>query len=62
MKLVFLLKKSFQNKKYGGIILSQLIQENPRRRYLANVNPKNIPDQKNFSNLMDSNSFKKLLN
>ena len=39
-------KKSFQNKKYGGIILSQLIQENPRRRYLANVNPKNIRSEK----------------
>ena len=42
------IKKSFQNKKYGGIILSQLIQENPRRRYLANVNPKNIRSEKFF--------------
>jgi RimJ/RimL family protein N-acetyltransferase len=41
-------KKSFQNKKYGGIILCQLIQENPRKRYLANVNPKNIRSEKFF--------------
>jgi len=41
-------KKSYQNKKYGGIILSQLIQENPRRRYLANVSPKNITSEKFF--------------
>ena len=41
-------KKSFQNKKYGGTILSQLIQENPRRRYLANVSPKNPTSEKFF--------------
>ena len=35
------IKKTYQNKKLGGIILSQLIQKNPRERYLANVSPKN---------------------
>jgi GNAT superfamily N-acetyltransferase len=41
-------KKSHQNKKLGGIILSQLIQENPRKRYLANVSPKNTISKKFF--------------
>ena len=35
------IKKTHQNKHLGGIIMSQLIQKNPRERYLANVSPKN---------------------
>ena len=35
------IKKTHQNKNLGGIIMSQLIQKNPRERYLANVSPKN---------------------
>jgi hypothetical protein len=35
------IKKTHQNKNLGGIIMSQLIQNNPRERYLANVSPKN---------------------
>lgn len=35
------IKKTHQNKNLGGTILSQLIQKNPRERYLANVSPKN---------------------
>ena len=35
------IKKSFQNKQIGNIVLHKLIQKNPKKRYLANVNPKN---------------------
>ena len=35
------IKKSFQNKQIGSIVLHKLIQKNPKKRYLANVNPKN---------------------
>jgi len=35
------IKKSFQNKQIGNIALHMLIQKNPKKRYLANVNPKN---------------------
>ena len=35
------IKKSFQNKQLGNIALHNLIQKNPKKRYLANVNPKN---------------------
>ena len=35
------IKKSFQNKQIGNIALRKLIQKNPKKRYLANVNPKN---------------------
>ena len=48
------IKKTYQNKKLGGIILSQLIQKNPRERYLANVSPKN----KTSENFFKSNGFK----
>jgi RimJ/RimL family protein N-acetyltransferase len=48
------IKKTYQNKKFGGIILSQLIQKNPRERYLANVSPKN----KISENFFKSNGFK----
>ena len=35
------IKKSFQNKQIGDIALHTLIKKNPKKRYLANVNPKN---------------------
>ena len=35
------IKKSFQNKQIGNIALHKLIQKNPKKRYLANINPKN---------------------
>ena len=35
------IKKSFQNKQIGDIALRKLIQKNPKKRYLANANPKN---------------------
>ena len=35
------IKKSFQNKQIGDIALRKLIQKNPKKRYLANINPKN---------------------
>ena len=35
------IKKSFQNKQIGNIALRKLIQKNPKKRYLANINPKN---------------------
>ena len=35
------IKKSFQNKQIGNIALRKLIQKNPKKRYLANVNPQN---------------------
>ena len=48
------IKKTYQNKKLGSVILSQLIQKNPRERYLANVSPKN----KTSENFFKSNGFK----
>ena len=41
------LKKEKQKKNIGTIALNLLIQKNPRKRYLANVNPKNTIS-KNF--------------
>ena len=35
------IKKSFQNKQIGDIALRKLIRKNPKKRYLANINPKN---------------------
>ena len=35
------IKKSFQSKQLGNIALRKMIQKNPKKRYLANVNPKN---------------------
>jgi RimJ/RimL family protein N-acetyltransferase len=35
------LKKKFQNQGIGNKILDLIIKKNPRKRYLANVNPKN---------------------
>ena len=48
------IKKTHQNKNLGGIIMSQLIQNNPRERYLANVSPKN----KISENFFKSHGFK----
>ena len=48
------IKKSFQNKQIGNIALRILIQKNPKKRYLANVNPKNKKSIRFFKN----NGFK----
>ena len=47
-------KKSFQNKQIGNIALHKLIQKNPKKRYLANVNPQNKKSMRFFKN----NGFK----
>ena len=44
------IKKSFQNKKIGNTALCELIQKNPKKRYLANVNPKNKKSIQFFNN------------
>ena len=44
------IKKSFQNKQIGNIALRKLIQKNPKKRYLANVNPKNKKSIRFFKN------------
>jgi len=44
------IKKSFQNKQIGNIALNKLIQKNPKKRYLANVNPKNKKSIRFFKN------------
>ena len=48
------IKKSFQDKQIGSIVLKKLIQKNPNKRYLANVSPKN----KNSINFFKKNKFK----
>jgi len=48
------IKKSFQNKQIGNIVLHKLIQKNPKKRYLANVNPQNRKSIRFFKN----NGFK----
>ena len=48
------IKKSFQNKQIGNIALRKLIQKNPKKRYLANVNPHNKKSIRFFKN----NGFK----
>lgn len=48
------LKKDFHRKNLGKTALELLIKKNPRTRYLANVNPKNIASGKFFKN----NNFK----
>ena len=48
------IKKSFQNKQIGNIALNKLIQKNPKKRYLANVNPQNKKSMRFFKN----NGFK----
>ncbi len=42
------IKKEFQNKGLGMEAMKLLIEKNPRRRYLANVNPKNLKSAKFF--------------
>ena len=42
------IKTTHQNKNLGGVIISQLIEKNPRERYLANVSPKNKMSEKFF--------------
>ena len=44
------IKKSFQNKKIGNTALCELIQKNPKKRYLANVNPNNKKSIQFFKN------------
>ena len=44
------IKKSFQGKQLGNIALRKLIQKNPKKRYLANVNPKNKKSIQFFKN------------
>ena len=48
------IKKSFQNKQIGNIALHKLTQKNPKKRYLANVNPQNKKSMRFFKN----NGFK----
>ena len=48
------IKKSFQGKQLGNIALRKMIQKNPKKRYLANVNPKNRKSMRFFKN----NGFK----
>ncbi len=48
------LKKQFQGKNVGQESLELFIKMNPRKRYLANVSPKNIVSQKFFK----KNGFK----
>ena len=48
------IKKSFQGKQLGNIALHKLIQKNPKKRYLANVNPQNKKSMQFFKN----NGFK----
>ena len=48
------IKKSFQNKQIGNIVLQKLIQKNPKKRYLANVSPQNKKSMRFFKN----NGFK----
>tara|TARA_A100001037_G_scaffold278848_1_gene280104 strand:- start:1341 stop:1763 length:423 start_codon:yes stop_codon:yes gene_type:complete len=48
------LSKKYQGKNIGNEALAELIRKNPRKRYLANVNPKNKKSSKFFKN----NDFK----
>ena len=48
------IKKSFQSKQLGNIALRKMIQKNPKKRYLANVNPQNKKSVRFFKN----NGFK----
>ena len=48
------IKKSFQGKQLGNIALHKLVQKNPKKRHLANVNPKNRKSMRFFQN----NGFK----
>ena len=48
------IKKSFQSMQLGNIALRKMIQKNPKKRYLANVNPQNKKSMRFFKN----NGFK----
>ena len=48
------LSKEYQKKNIGNTALVELIRKNPRKRYLANVNPKN----KKSSTFFNKNNFK----
>jgi len=48
------IKKSFQSKQLGNIALRKMIQKNPKKRYIANVNPQNKKSMRFFKN----NGFK----
>ena len=48
------LSKEYQKKNIGNTTLVELIRKNPRKRYLANVNPKN----KKSSIFFKNNNFK----
>ena len=48
------LSKEYQKKNIGNTALVELIRKNPRKRYLANVNPKN----KKSSVFFKKNNFK----
>jgi len=48
------IQKQFQKKGLGQTVLESIIRRNPRKRYLANINPKNTSSIKFFKN----NAFK----
>lgn len=48
------IKKEFQNKGIGKVVLQLLIEKNPKSRYLANVSPKNLKSMEFFK----KNGFK----
>jgi RimJ/RimL family protein N-acetyltransferase len=48
------IKKSFQGKQLANIALRKMIQKNPKKRYLANINPQNKKSMRFFKN----NGFK----
>ena len=48
------LSKNYQGRNVGNYALTELIKKNPRKRYLANVNPKNKKSISFFKN----NNFK----
>ena len=48
------LSKKFQGKNVGNFALNELMEKNPRKRFLANVNPKNKKSISFFKN----NNFK----
>ena len=48
------LSKKFQGKNVGNFVLNEVMKKNPRKRFLANVNPKNKKSISFFKN----NNFK----
>ena len=48
------LSKKFQGKNVGNFVLNELMKKNPRKRFLANVNPKNKKSMEFFK----KNGFK----